>query len=156
MNAWRRAPLGLLWKSNEAIGMRQRAGGARLAVNSNNFFFNSSCCVNKLCKYFDAAFWVLAERHPDAMERVVGTPNKVHPPTLNTIPHLWYTFQLWNRMTGAEIKGQKNWSQKRALVPKAVFDLYIFIAYSVFYGTYSILAISVRMFPPYPLIPLMA
>jgi hypothetical protein len=58
MNARQRAPLGLLWKSNEAIGMRQHAGGARLAVNPNNFYFkNSSCCVNKLCKYVDATFW---------------------------------------------------------------------------------------------------
>jgi hypothetical protein len=59
------------------------------------------------------------------MERAVGTPNKVNPPTLNTIPHLWYTFWLPNWMTGTEIKGQSPWSQKRALVLKAVvIDLY--------------------------------
>ncbi len=75
-------------------------------------------------KYFDATLGVSTERHPDALERVVGTPNKVHPPTLNTITHLWYTFRLRNLMTGTEIKEQSPWSQKRALVPKVVIDLY--------------------------------
>ena len=69
-------------------------------------------------------FWVSTKRHHDDLERVVGTPNKVHPSTLNTIPHLWYTFRLRNQITGTEIKGQSPWSQKRDLVPKAVIDLY--------------------------------
>ena len=68
--------------------------GAPLAVNPNNFYFKNFPCVNVVCKYFDATFWVSTKRHPNAMERVVGTPNKVLPPTLNTIPHLWYTFRL--------------------------------------------------------------
>jgi hypothetical protein len=52
------------------------------------------------------------------------TPNKVHPPTLNTMLHLAYVFWFRKRMAGAEIKPQNQRSQKRAEVPEAVFHLY--------------------------------
>jgi hypothetical protein len=78
-----------------------------------------------LCKNFDATFWVSTKGHPNAMERMVRTPNKVHPPTLNTILHLAYVFQIRKRMAGAEIKPQSQRSQKRAEVPDAVFHMYL-------------------------------
>ena len=101
-------------------GMRQGAGGARIASNSIiilalNYF---------LCVKFRCHFLGLNKRDPDVMERVAQTPNKVHPPTLNTILHLAYVFWLQNRMLGEEIKPQSQRSQKRAQVPEAVFYLY--------------------------------
>ena len=64
--------------------------------------------------------------HPDAMERVAATPNKVHPPTLEAILHLvcLCSCRLWKRMAGSEIKLQSHRSQKRSEVPEAVFHLY--------------------------------
>ncbi len=56
-------------------------------------------CVNILMD----TFWVSMKRHPDAMERKAPAPNKVDPLAFNTIPHLWYAFQLWNRIGGTEI-----------------------------------------------------
>ena len=61
---------------------------------------------------------------PNAMERVAQTPNKVHPPTLNTILYLSYISRLWKWMAGAVIKPQSQRSQKRAEVPEAVSHLY--------------------------------
>jgi hypothetical protein len=102
---------GLLWNcSGKATECGNSAGGAQLAANQIIFILKLSLCVNVVCKYFDATFGVSIKRHPNAMERVVGTPNKVHPPTLNTILHLWYTFWLRNWMTGTKVKGQSPWS----------------------------------------------
>ena len=69
-----------------------------------------------MCKSIDAIFWVSMMAHPDAMERVAATPNKVYPPTLQAILHLGYLFQLWKRMAGTVIKPQSPKSEKGAEV----------------------------------------
>ena len=81
-------------KATRQLECGNSAWGAWLAVNQINFSLKFSLCVNVVCKNFDATFSVSTKKHPDAMERVVQTPNKVHPPSLNTIPHLWYAFWL--------------------------------------------------------------
>jgi hypothetical protein len=69
--------------------------------------------VNPECKSFDANFWVSIMTHPDAMERVNRSPNKVPPATLQAIFHLGYLFQLGKRMMagtkryGASVRGPK-------------------------------------------------
>ncbi len=75
---------------------------------------------------FHPNFWVSMMTHPDAMERVIRSPNKVPPATLQAILHLGYLFQLGKRMAGTEIKPQSQRSQKWSEVPEAVFHLYHF------------------------------
>ena len=59
-----------------------------------------------MCKNFDATFWVSTERHPDAIDQMIGMPKKVHQLNLEAYIYLKYIFQLWSRMAGSEIKEQ--------------------------------------------------
>jgi hypothetical protein len=86
-------------------------------------------CVNLACKKIDATFWVLAGKHPDAIDRVVEMPKKVYLLTLEALLYPRGTFFSfgkiwWDKKELSYDKGQSPYFSPRggpALVREAVF-----------------------------------